>query len=109
MGDLGAEGVHFGEDAGSFGFEGVALFGVVVRGVFAGAEFEVEVAEIVVDDLLALAEVVEAGLFYNGGELGLRPEDVGEAEDEQKGGSEDGLEIHGVDEMRAARCEIRGI
>jgi hypothetical protein len=91
---LTAEGVHFGEDFGGFGFEGVALFGEVVFGVFAGFVLEVEVAEVVVDDFFALAEVVEACFFDYGGQPRLRPEDVGEAEDKQDCGSDDVLEFH---------------
>ena len=77
--DLAAEGVHFGEDFGGFGFQGIALLGEVVVGVFAGFVLEVQVAEIVVDHFFALAEVVEAGLFDDSAELWLRPENVGEA------------------------------
>jgi hypothetical protein len=97
---LAAEGVHFGQDFGGFGFEGVALLGVVVFGVFAGAVLEVEVAEVVVDHFLALLQVVEAGLFDNGAELGLRPEDVGEAGQQKKRGGDEGLEIHGCSNRR---------
>jgi len=78
-GRLGGEGVHFGEDCGGFGFEGFALAVVVVFGVFAGFEFEVEVAEVFVDDVAALAEVVEACFLDGRSGLGLGPEDVGSA------------------------------
>lgn len=92
----GGEGVHFGEDLGGFVFEGVALAVVVVFGEFAGAEFEVKVAEVVVDDVFALAEVVEAGFFADGGEGGaaLGPEDEGAEGDEEEGAGEDDAEIH---------------
>ena len=60
---LAAEGVHFGKDLGGFGLQRVALLGEVVFGVFAGLVLKVQVAEVVVDDLFALAEVIEAGSF----------------------------------------------
>ncbi len=85
---LAAEGLHLAQDGGGLGFEGVALAGVVVFRIFAGAELEVEVAEVVVDDVLALAEVVEARFFYGRGGAGLRPEDEGGAGEEEDGGGE---------------------
>src|SRR5665213_500377 len=91
---LAAEGFHFGENSGCFGFEGGALRGKVFLGVFAGAVLEVEVAEVVVDDFFALAKVVEARLFDFGGEAGLRPEDVGETGDREEDGRDDGLGVH---------------
>jgi len=96
-----AEGVHFGEDAGGFGFELVALGVVVGLGVFAGAVLEVEVAEVVVYGVAALAEVVEARFFYDCGEAGLWPEDVGEA---AEGESDDGEDEHDV--MKRMRLGI---
>ena len=91
---LAAEGVHFGKDFCGFGLEGVALLGEVVFGVFAGPILEVEVAEIVVDDLFALAKVVETCLFDHGFELRLWPEDVGEAGEQKNRWGDDGLEFH---------------
>ena len=43
-GELRAERIHLCEHASSFGFEGFALAEVVVLRVFAGTEFEVEIA-----------------------------------------------------------------
>ena len=104
---LGSEGVHFCEDAGGFGFEGGALLEVVALGVLAGAVLEVEVAEVFVDDFFTLTEVVEASFFDYRGELLLRPEDVGEAGEEQKCGSDDRLQIHNSHVMRELRWTVR--
>jgi len=82
----GAKGVHFGDYFGGFGFEGFALAGVVVFGIFAGAELEVEVAEVLVDGVFALAEVVQASLFDRSGDFGLWPEDVSEAAEHKECG-----------------------
>src|SRR5665213_2670200 len=91
---LAAEGFHFGEDGCGFGFEGVALRVEVFLGILAGAVLEVEVAEVVVDDFLALAEIVEARLLDFDGEAGLRPEDISETGDREEDGRDDGLGVH---------------
>ena len=88
-----AEGVHLGEDLGGFVFEGVTLAVVVVFGELAGAELEVEVAEVVVDDVFTLAEVVEAGLLVDRDEgVALRPEDVRTGGEQEDDAGEKGLE-----------------
>jgi len=90
LSQLSAEGFHLVEDGGGFGFEGFALEEIVGFGVFAGFEFEVQVAEVFVDDIFALGEVVEAGLFDGGREARLWPEDVREDGDQEQGTGEDG-------------------
>ncbi len=92
---LAAQRVHFGQHFGGFGLKRVALLGKVIFRIFAGLVLKVEVAEVVVDDFFALAEVVEACFFDDSGQLRLRPEDIGEAGEKQYRGSNNGLEIHG--------------
>jgi len=62
----------------------LALAEVVILRIFAGTEFEVEIAEVFVDNIASLAEIVEAGFFCLRSRTPLRPEDVGNAEDEEQ-------------------------
>ena len=73
------EGFHLVDDLGGLVFQGLALLVIVGLGILARLELEVEVAQVFVDGVLALAEVVDAGLVGLHKGVALRPENVGEA------------------------------
>ena len=88
---------HLGKHVRGLGFERVPLPCIVFFGKFAGAVLEVQIAQIVIDHLLALAEVIET-IFLGGGGKGetrLRPEDEGGAGEQKKKAREKDLGIHG--------------
>jgi len=51
--------LDFGQNDGGFGFEGNSSFFVVALGKFTGAVFEFQIAQIFVDGVAALEELIE--------------------------------------------------
>src|SRR5450631_4192091 len=72
---------HFGNGCGGFVFERLALLGVVGLGVFACLVLEVKVAEVFVNGLFTLPEVVDTGLVGLDKWISFRPEHEGETGD----------------------------
>src|SRR3954468_8551881 len=80
LGPLGAlEFVDLGEQGSGFVFERGLERSEIFRRELAGLVLEVQVAQVLIDDLAALAQVFQARLLRLGNKAALRPEDVGEA------------------------------
>ncbi len=72
--DAGAVGdaLDFGEHDCGFGFEALLHLLVIFFGEFAGAIFELQVAQIIVNDVAAFHKLVEMGAVRSGiGKIGL--------------------------------------
>lgn len=81
----------------NFGFllEEVTLNVVVGGFVFAGAKLEVEVAEVFVDDVQTLPEMIKAGFRpVRVRMFGCGPEDVGQTDEAEENRWNDGEEEH---------------
>lgn len=83
---LTAKRFDLGKNLSSFGFERIPLRAVVGFRVLAGAVLEVQIAEVLIDHLFALAQIVETRLLGRSDDLSLWPEDVCAKRDEEKNG-----------------------
>src|SRR6185437_5602077 len=74
----GVQAFDLGDHASGLVFEPGALLNVVLLGILSGEVLEVQVAEIVVDGVLAFEQVVDTGLVGLEERIPFRPEDEDE-------------------------------
>src|SRR5215813_6309917 len=72
----GFELLDFSQDSGGFGFHPLAHAFVISLGELAGLEFEIQVADVLIDDFLPLVEVGEPGLAHARFKVATGHEDV---------------------------------
>src|ERR1700761_8759490 len=77
--------LHLSQHLGGFGLERCPLCCVVFFRILAGAVFEVQVAEVLIEDRLLLFEKIEAGLHALCCDGALRVEDIDEERDGEDG------------------------
>lgn len=91
---LGAQRIHLRENGCGFTFELITLPNEILFRVLAGAKLEIQVTQIVVNDFLTLAKIVQASLFYSMGRASLWPENVGKAAEGEERRWEYNRQVH---------------
>src|SRR6185437_6977289 len=91
---LTAERLHLRQHARGLGLKRIALNDVIRLRILAGLVLEVQVAEVLIDNLLALAQIVQPRLLRRRSQPVLRPEDIRAAGKQQKNGRKHNREVH---------------
>src|SRR5580658_3949159 len=105
--NLTAERLHLRQHSRRLGFQRLSLRRVVRLRILTCLVLEVEVAEVLIDNLLALAQIIQPRFLRHRSQSVLRPEDIRAAGKQQKNWRKQNREVHRHRSLAAAQATAR--